>query len=342
MTTMTTRLWPGLTSAGGDGRPAVVALGGGHGLAATLRALKRITDRITAVVGVADDGGSSGRLRADFGILPPGDLRMALAALCTDDAWGRTWSRVLQHRFDGDGDLAGHALGNLLITALWDVTGDPVTGLDWVATLLQSQGRVLPCSTVPLDIVADVVGSNPTHPDDVAVIRGQVAVATAPGLITRIALEPADPPACPQAIAAIAEADAIVMGPGSWYTSVLPHLLIPELGSALASASAQRIMVLNLAQRSDPETAAGALDQHLGFLTRLVPTMRVDVVIADPSHGSTPRDAEVLEAACQHLGATLVVEPVAYAQGANPGYHDPGRLAIALETALAVPRSPGR
>lgn len=335
---MTTRGWPGPTSAGGEGRPVVVALGGGHGLAASLRALRRITDRITAVVGVADDGGSSGRLRADFGILPPGDLRMALAALCTDDAWGRTWNRVLQHRFGGDGDLAGHALGNLLITALWDVTGDPVTGLDWVATLLQSQGRVLPCSAVPLDIVADVVGCDTEHPNEMRQIRGQVAVATASGLITRIALEPPDPPACPQAIQAIAEADAIVMGPGSWYTSVLPHLLIPELGSALAAASAQRIMVLNLAQRSDPETAGAALDQHLGFLTELVPSMRFDVVIADPSHVGTPREAEVLEAACRHLQATLVVEPVSYAHGGNPGYHDPGRLAIALETALAIPR----
>ncbi len=338
-----TRTWQGLTSAGGDRRPAVVALGGGHGLAASLRALRRITDRITAVVGVADDGGSSGRLRADYGILPPGDLRMALAALCTDDAWGRTWDRVLQHRFeasrtDGSGDIAGHALGNLLITALWDVTGDPVTGLDWVATLLHSQGRVLPCSAVPLDIVAEIVGADSAHPDEVRVVRGQVAVATAPGLITRLSLEPVDPPACPQAVQAVAEADAIVMGPGSWYTSVLPHLLIPELATALSTAPAQRIMVLNLAQRSDPETAGTTLDQHLGFLTKLVPTMRFDVVIADPSHVAAQREAEVLQAACQELGATLIVEPVSYASGANPGYHDPGRLAIALEIALAVPR----
>ncbi|MBU6278867.1 MAG: uridine diphosphate-N-acetylglucosamine-binding protein YvcK [Actinomycetales bacterium] len=334
---MTTRSWQNLTSAGGEGRPSVVALGGGHGLAATLSALRRITDRVTAVVGVADDGGSSGRLRADFGVLPPGDLRMALAALCTDDAWGRTWNRVLQHRFAGDGDLAGHALGNLLITALWEVTGDPVTGLDWVATLLQSQGRVLPCSAVPLDIVADVRGYDAANPQDIHQVRGQVAVATASGQITRIMLEPADPPACPQALAAIAEADAIVMGPGSWYTSVLPHLLIPELGTALAGASAQRIMVLNLAQRSDPETAGAALDQHLGFLTQLVPTMRFDVVVADPSHLSSPRETEVLEAACRHLGATLMVEPVSYAHGARPGYHDPARLAIALEAAMALP-----
>lgn len=332
--------WPRLSALGVDRRPAVVALGGGHGLAATLRALRRITDRITAVVGVADDGGSSGRLREDFGVLPPGDLRMALAALCTDDAWGRTWDRVLQHRFAGDGDLAGHALGNLLITALWDVTGDPVTGLDWVATLLQSQGRVLPCSAVPLDIVADVAFAGPGSTEAMHTVRGQVAVATTHGRIARIALEPADPPACPQAIAAIAEADAIVMGPGSWYTSVLPHLLIPELGIALATAPAQRVLVLNLAQGSDPETAGSTVDDHLAFLTDLVPAMRFDALIADPSHVAHPRDAEILTAACRRLHATLVVEPVWHPHGGRPGFHDPGRLAVALETAFSLPRDP--
>ena len=112
------RTAPGTDQAG----PAVVALGGGHGLAATLEALRRVTDRITAVVTVADDGGSSGRLREEFGVIPPGDLRMALAALCGDDTWGRTWERVIQHRFTSEGPLNGHALGNLLITALWPVS----------------------------------------------------------------------------------------------------------------------------------------------------------------------------------------------------------------------------
>src|SRR6266568_3844061 len=109
--------------------PKVVALGGGHGLFASLSALRRVTRQLTAIVTVADDGGSSGVLRRDFGVLPPGDLRMALAALCGDDDWGTTWSRVVQHRFGGYGDLAGHSLGNLLIAGLWDLLGDPVSGL---------------------------------------------------------------------------------------------------------------------------------------------------------------------------------------------------------------------
>ncbi|NBX70995.1 MAG: YvcK family protein, partial [Actinobacteria bacterium] len=122
--------------------PDVVALGGGHGLASSLRALRQVTPNLTAIVGVSDDGGSSGRLREQFDVVPPGDLRMALAALCGDDTWGSTWAQVLQHRFKSDGDLDGHSLGNLLITALWQETGDVVAGLDWVAKLLDAQGRV--------------------------------------------------------------------------------------------------------------------------------------------------------------------------------------------------------
>ena len=141
--------------------PRVVALGGGHGLAASLTALRRVTDRLTAVVTVADDGGSSGRLRQEFDILPPGDLRMALAALCSDDHVGRTWASVLQARFRGDGPLGGHAIGNLLIAGLWQQLGDPVEGLDMVGDLLRTRGRVLPMSAVPLEIEADVLGLDP-------------------------------------------------------------------------------------------------------------------------------------------------------------------------------------
>ena len=144
--------------------PVVTALGGGHGLAASLTALRFVTDDITAVVTVADDGGSSGRLRDEFGVLPPGDLRMALAALCSDTEWGHTWRDVLQHRFAGDGPLGGHALGNLLIVALWELHEDPVSGLDLVGRLLQARGRVLPMAAVPLAIEADVSGLDGVGP----------------------------------------------------------------------------------------------------------------------------------------------------------------------------------
>ena len=132
--------------------PKVVALGGGHGLAVTLAALRTITEDVTAIVTVADNGGSSGRLRDEFGVLPPGDLRMALAALCSDDEWGRGWAEIMQYRFTSSGPLNGHALGNLLLTALWDRDGDRVQAIARVGELLQIRGRVLPMALDPLDI----------------------------------------------------------------------------------------------------------------------------------------------------------------------------------------------
>src|SRR5699024_10102194 len=139
-----------------DHQPRVVALGGGHGLAATLGALRHVTTEVTAVVTVADDGGSSGRLRQELGVLPPGDLRMALSALCDVSDWGQTWRDVLQHRFTTTGPLNGHAVGNLLIVALWELLGNEVAGLDLIARLLDADGRVLPMASVPLEIEADV------------------------------------------------------------------------------------------------------------------------------------------------------------------------------------------
>ena len=141
-----------------------VALGGGHGLSASLSALRHVVDDLTAVVTVADNGGSSGRLRREFGVLPPGDLRQALSALCGDDDWGRTWARVLQHRFASDGEMDNHAVGNLLIVTLWELLGDHVGGLDWVARLLGAQGRVLPMAVAPLDITAAVQRARPARP----------------------------------------------------------------------------------------------------------------------------------------------------------------------------------
>src|SRR5919112_874650 len=163
--------------------PAVVALGGGHGLAATLTALRNVNTDLTAVVTVADNGGSSGRLREEFGVLPPGDLRMALAALCGDDEWGQTWAEVLQHRFAGHGDMRGHVVGNLLIVFLWEQLGDHVRALDWVGRLLGAAGRVLPMSLTPLDIAAEVSGLVDGDPAALTTVRGQVEVATTGGAI---------------------------------------------------------------------------------------------------------------------------------------------------------------
>jgi uncharacterized cofD-like protein len=285
----------------------VVALGGGHGLAASLAALRQVTDQLTAVVTVADNGGSSGRLRRELGVLPPGDLRMALAALCGDDEWGRTWADVLQHRFSGNGDLHNHSVGNLLIVALWELLGDAVGGLDWVARLLGAQGRVLPMSAVPLDITARVVGDNPDKPDEVTEIRGQVEVATTPGRVVDVALDPADPPACPEAVAAVLEADWVVVGPGSWFTSVIPNLLVPQLSQALMDTRARRLVTLNLGEQ-EGETDGFSPETHLEVLAGHAPQWRIDVVLADAGH--VP-DIRSLRRTAESLGAELVLADVA-------------------------------
>jgi uncharacterized cofD-like protein len=310
------------------GRPPsrrVVALGGGHGLFASLSALRRVTRDLTAVVTVADDGGSSGRLRREFGVLPPGDLRMALAALCGDDAWGTTWSRVIQHRFTGEAELGGHAVGNVLIVALWELLGDSVQGLDWVARLLGAHGRVLPMSSVPLDLVAEVEGADPGRPDEISTVRGQVACATTPGRVRSVSLIPADPPACPEAVQAIEAADWVVLGPGSWFTSVLPHLLVPELARALLGTRARRIVALNLAPQPG-ETEGFSPHAHLEVLADHAPDLAVDVVLADK--GAVEGTKAELEKAAGLLGGRLVLADLAMGDGSPR--HDPRRLAGAF------------
>ncbi len=309
--------------------PKVVALGGGHGLAASLTALRRITPHLTAVVTVADDGGSSGRLREEFGVLPPGDLRMALSALAGEDEWGRTWERLLQHRFGGTGPLAGHPVGNLVLAALADLEGDVVRALELVGRLLGCSGRVLPASAVPLEILAQVAGLDPERPDDLAEVRGQVAVATTPGRVCALALRPHDPPACAAAVAAVLEADWVVLGPGSWFTSVLTHLLVPGLRDALERTPARRLVALNLAPQAG-ETEGFSPEAHVDALLAHAPQLRLDAVLAD---AELVPDRRGLMSAVEAAGAQLVLAPVALGDGTPR--HDPVRLAEAYRSIMA-------
>ena len=304
-------------------RPAVVALGGGHGLAASLSALRLVTDRITAVVTVADDGGSSGRLRDEFGVLPPGDLRMALAALCDDTEWGHQWRDVLQHRFAGDGHLAGHAVGNLLIVSLWDLLGDAVDGLDLVGRLLNARGRVLPMAAVPLNIEASVMGADPGQPFEITTVRGQVEVATTAGRVLAVHLNPDEPPACDEAVAAIKAADWVVLGPGSWFTSVMPHLLVPGIRDALLDTSAKRMLTLNLVMHTRETVGFSAAD-HLEVLAAHAPDLHLDVVLAD---SDVVEDESLLRRVAEGMGAELVLASVS--DHGLPGHHDSLRLAAA-------------
>jgi len=298
----------------------VVALGGGHGLSASLQALRHVTEDLTAVVTVADDGGSSGRLREEFGVLPPGDLRMALSALCHDSDWGHLWRDVLQHRFSGDGPLAGHAVGNLLIVALWQLLDDPVDGLGVVGELLGASGHVLPMSLHPLAIEADV--------DDAVtglsgLVSGQNEVASTTGRISRVRVLPEDPPANPEAVQAVMEADWVVLGPGSWFTSVCTHLLVPELADALQRTPARRCVTLNLTAGTS-ETAGYRAEQLLEALGTYAPELTLDAVVADPS---AVEDLDALSAAAARFGAVLVLRQVGEADGS--AVHHPLRLAAA-------------
>lgn len=315
-----------------DGPLRAVALGGGHGLQATLTALRRITPDVTAVVTVADDGGSSGRLRRELGLLPPGDLRKALAALADSERGGHLWSMLFEHRFGGHGALAGHAVGNLVLAGLLEVLGDPVAVLDRACDLLGVRGRVLPMSELPLDMEADVVGLD-EDPHAVRAIRGQVAIATTPGRVKTVRLYTADgeygpPTACPEAVHAVLDADVVLLGPGSWFTSVLPHLLVPDLHEALVKTPACRVVVLNLVPQPG-ETAGFSPEQHLDVLSQHAPRLRVDAVLADAGSVPTP---DRLRAAAAQLGAQTLLDKVA--QPSAPGRHDPQALAVSLTAAL--------
>lgn len=312
----------------------VSALGGGHGLSATLSALRIIAaEHLTAVVTVADDGGSSGRLRQDMDVIPPGDLRMALTALCDDNDWGRTWAQVMQHRFssrDGvTGSLDDHAMGNLLIVALWELIGDVVDGLRWAGALLGARGQVLPMSREPLTM-SGLVHPCPERPNEEPVrveTQAELAKAGRLGRLTDVQIHPAEAQACVEAVSAIELSDWVVFGPGSWYTSVLPHLLLHDLRNALYETEARRCIVMNLTTDVD-ETGGLSAAEHLGVISRYAPRLHIDRVLADPQSVPESERAQ-FEAAAGRLGAEVRYHGVRSA--VDPSVHDPLRLAIAFD-----------
>lgn len=283
--------------------PAVVAIGGGHGVAATLRAARGYAGRITAVVSAADDGGSSGRLREAIAIPAPGDLRRCLEALAPPSAL----ADAFEHRF-ASGELEGHSLGNLLIAGLTDTTGDFCAALHEVAHLLDAVGEVYPASADPVILKAEVAGDGE--------VEGQVAVMNAPG-VRRVTLVPPDPPAPKAAIDAIASADQVVIGPGSLYTSVLAALVVPEVAAAVAASPARTVYVANLAA-SEVETQGYDLVDHVDALVRH--GIEPDLVVAHP--GALPRGERALP---------LVEQRVARPNGLA---HDPELLGEVLRTLL--------
>ena len=299
----------------------VVALGGGHGLFVTLTALRSITSEITAIVTVADNGGSSGRLREEFPIFPPGDLRMALAALCGDDEWGRSWGQIMQYRYTSDGTLNGHAVGNLLLAALWDRDDDPVDGLDRVAALLKVNGRVLPMASEPLDIEAVFINHGKKE-----IIRGQKEVAVADGKFESLRLIPENPRARVEALDAIDKAGIVSMGPGSWISSVLPHVLVPEQRDALVSTKAKKVLILNLDEQYAGEFSGRSAIDHLSAIQSLAVDLHFDYVIADSSMIEVGNTAEILREKVSTQGGELLAADLRSA--ANRTHHDPKKLAL--------------
>ncbi|MBW3580128.1 MAG: uridine diphosphate-N-acetylglucosamine-binding protein YvcK [Actinobacteria bacterium] len=293
-----------IPSPAATGGPRVVAVGGGHGLATTLRAVRRYAAAVTAVVSVADDGGSSGRLRQAFGIPAPGDIRRCLVALGDPSS---AWAGYFEHRFDA-GELEGHPLGNLVIAGLASATGDFIAALDEAGRLVGTRGRVLPASTVPLVLKADAAGG---------AVEGQVNVSST-GRISSVSLVPPDAPACEEAVAAIAEADQVVLGPGSLFTSVLAAAIVPGVLDALARTSANRVYVCNLRPQL-PETDGFDVADHVRALAHH--GVHPDVVLCHP--GGSRSDEP---------GVPVVEHPVADDAGTA---HDPARLGPALAGLVA-------
>jgi uncharacterized cofD-like protein len=283
--------------------PRVVAIGGGHGLAATLRAVRTYTDRVTAIVSVADDGGSSGRLRELLHIIPPGDLRMCLIALAEP---GSILAAAFDRRFTEE-ELAGHSLGNLVLAGLMDSAGDPVTALDEACRLLGVTGRVLPTTTEPVVLKADA---------ECGQVTGQVAVNSTDH-IHRVSLVPGDPPAPEAAVEALAAADQIVLGPGSLFTSVLAAVAVPDIRDGINRSSASRVYVCNL-RPQDPETASFDVAMHVDAL--VAHGVEVDRVVCD-SKGIAVGNSTV----------PVVDVPLARPNGLA---HDPSRLAATLADLL--------
>src|SRR5512136_2935548 len=219
----------------------IVAIGGGTGLSTLLRGLKAYTPHITAIVTVADDGGSSGRLRRELGMLPPGDFRNCIAALADDES---LITQLFQYRFgQKDEDLGGHSFGNLFITAMAEVTGSFEKALIESAKVLAIRGKVIPSTLSNVTLVGELVD----EAEQVSRVEGESHITAAPGAIRRVYLEPDNVPAYPGAIRALLEADLIVLGPGSLYTSLMPNLLVSDLAQAIRASRAQKVYVCNTA-----------------------------------------------------------------------------------------------
>lgn len=257
--------------------PRIAAIGGGHGLASLLRGLKEHTQNITAIVTVADDGGSSGRLRESLGILPPGDIRNCLAALSSDED---LMTQLFHYRFSGVGGLDGHTFGNLFISALSDITGSFEEAVAESGRVLSVHGRVLPSTLHNVRLVADM---RVPHVANEIRVEGESRIPAAAGRVSRVWLEPNNPPAFPPVIRALLSADVILIGPGSLYTSILPNLLVPDVLAALRASRALKIFICNIAIETG-ETESYTCHDHVSALEQHTGDNLFDIVLCNDNY----------------------------------------------------------
>ncbi len=313
------RLWQQRIAANG---PRIVAIGGGHGLAALLSGVKQHTANITAIVTVADDGGSSGRLRREMGMLPPGDFRMCISALADNES---LVTQLMQYRFSSGEGLSGHSFGNLFIAALAQVTGSFERALVESSRVLASQGRILPSTLSDVTLCAEYQGA-PVQ------ARGESSLGKQGLPIERVWLEPNDPPVFPDAVRAILDADIVVIGPGSLWTSLMPNLLVRGLVDALRQTQAPIIYVANITTERG-ETDKFTLAQHVDAIERHIGRGIVDAVLVNNRSISTfkpPSGVDIIDANEALTKFSVKVVRADLVSDSEPWRHQPGKLAAAV------------
>lgn len=304
--------------------PRIVAIGGGTGLSTLLRGIKEFTYNITAVVSVADDGGSSGRLRRELGILPPGDIRNCLASLSNDEA---LLSQLFQYRFPGDySGLEGHSFGNLFISALAEITGSFEAAVAESGRVLSVHGRVLPSTLHDVRLLADVALP---HLIGEVRVEGESHIPELPGRVRHLWLEPSSPPAFPQSVRAILSADLIIVGPGSLYTSILPNLLVPDIAQAVQASRALKVFVCNVATQPG-ETDGFSWKDHVSAVVDHVGNGIFDIVLVNKDQRGTLPDGSEWVKTDNNLDVDYSVYYTDILDENNPWRHDSEKLARVL------------
>jgi uncharacterized cofD-like protein len=303
--------------------PRIVTIGGGHGLSTLLRGLKIYTRNLTAIVTVADDGGSSGRLRESFGILPPGDIRNCLAALSNDE---ELLTQLFRYRFSGSGGLDGHSFGNLFITALAEITGSFEEAIAESGRVLSVSGRVLPSTLHDVKLVADV--QLPNVPNQVRVL-GESSIPKVAGRVRHVWLEPNDAPAFPPALKAILNADLIVVGPGSLYTSLLPNLLVQDLLGAIRASRALKVYVCNIATQSG-ETDLYSCSDHVRGLEEHIGNHLFDIVLCNDNYEGQLNEGSQWVRTDEKMMEDSLLHCADLSDASHPWRHDSAKLARTL------------